>query len=222
MEDATFDPNGIIAGDHPLPHKPVTILSGQGVLVRGTVLGLISEGAKTAAGAAGVPAPVAATITAAPTAALNTKVGVHRFVCVVPGATTTSKWNHFDPDGELVGVATGNTAYTGGGLSGLTITDSGTDPVVGEAFNVTVTAAAASGKAILSLAAAVDGSQTPDCILAADVDATDADVAAPAYEAGQFASEKLTYGTGHSATTVEAAFRAAGKAIYLKSIGAVA
>lgn len=222
MENATFDPSGIIAGDHPLPHKAVTILSGQGVLVRGTVLGLVTEGAKTAAGAAGVPAPAAATITAAPTAAVNTKAGVHRFVCVVPGSTITSKWNHIDPDGELVGVATGNTAYASGGLSGLTITDAGTDPVAGEAFTVTVTAAAASGKALKSLGAAIDGSQTPDCILAADVDATAADVAAPAYEGGQFASEELTYGTGHTAATVEAAFRAASKAIYLKSIGAVA
>lgn len=221
-EDTTYDPNGIIAGDHALPHKTVTILSGQGALVRGTVLGLITEGAKTAAGEAGVPAPAAATITAAPPAALNTKVGDHRFVCTVGGAGAASKWNHIDPDGEVVGEASGDTAYAGGGLSALTIADAGTDPVAGETFIVTVTTAAASGKAKLSLTAGVDGSEEPDCILAVDVDATSADIAAPAYEEGQFASEKLTYGTGHSATTVEAAMRAKNKSIYLKSIGAVA
>lgn len=222
METGSYDPNGIIAGDHALPHKTITVLSGQGVLPRGTVLGLITEGAKTAVGAAGVPAPAAATITASPTAAANTVAGVHYFRAIVGGAGTASKWEHTDPDGEVVGTASGNTAYAGGGLSGLTITDAGTDPVVGETFTVTVSAATASGKAKKSATAAVDGSEEPDCILAVAVDATSGDVQAPAYEEGQFAAEMLTYGTGHTATTVEAAFRAKNKAIYLKSIGAVA
>jgi hypothetical protein len=101
---------------------------------------LAAQEGRTAAGAAGVPAPAAATITAAPTADQSTKLGVHRFECIVGGATTTSKWRHTDPDGDFVGIATGNTAYAGGGLSGLTITDAGTDPTAGEAFSVTVTA----------------------------------------------------------------------------------
>lgn len=122
METGSQTNQGIIAGDHPLSHQPVTVLSGQGVLVRGTVMGRIT----------------------------------------------------------------------------------------------------ASGKVVKSLTASADGSQTPYCILAEDVDATSADAVAPAYFEGQFAAEMLTYGAAHSATTVEAAFRASSTPIYLKNVGAVA
>ncbi len=91
-----------------------------------------------AAGAAGSPAPAAATITAAPTVGAGAKEGVYNIVCTLGGSATASKWLVEDPDGIEVGIATGNTAFTGGGLT-FTITDSGTDPVVGEAFTVTVT-----------------------------------------------------------------------------------
>ena len=42
----TFDPTPLIAGDHPLTHRPVTIVSGQGKLARGTLLGRITSGGK--------------------------------------------------------------------------------------------------------------------------------------------------------------------------------
>lgn len=134
-------------------------------LKAGRVLGRITEGAKTAVGAAGLPAPAGATITAGPTAALNTKVGVHRFECIVGGAGAASKWRHTDPDGEFVGVATAGAEYSGGGLSGLTITDTGTDPTAGEAFAVTVTAAAASGQYVAHNPSAINGSQVAAGIL---------------------------------------------------------
>lgn len=152
----------------------VTIKSGADLAI-GTVLGKISVGALTAVGAAGVPAPAAATITASPTA-VGAKVGVHRFVCVIGGSTTASKWEHEDPDGETVGVATGDTAYSGGGL-GLTITDAGADPVAGVAFTVTVTAAAGSGKYAALTPAAVDGSQHAAAVLLTTAAAASADVA---------------------------------------------
>ena len=133
-----------------------------------------------------------------------------------------SKWRHTNPAGEYVGIASGATAYAGGGLSALTIADPGTDPTPGEAFVVTVTMAAASLKFLKAIAAATDGSAAPKCILADDADATSADIGAPAYFEGEFAHEKLTYGAGHTATTVEQAFRDADAQIYLRSIGAAA
>lgn len=155
------------AGEHILSEaagyrsrEAITIDESQ-TLVAGQILGKITEGAKVAAGAAGVPAPAAATITAVPTAALNTKVGVHRFQCISGGAAGASKWAHTDPDGVFVGIATGDAAYTGGGLSGLTIADAGTDPVAGEAFAVTVTEpAAASGRYVMHDPEGINGSQT--------------------------------------------------------------
>lgn len=91
-----------------------------------------------AAGAAGVPAPAGATITAAPTVGAGAKEGVYTVTAFVGGAGTASKWNVEDPDGINVGVATGATAFTGGGLT-FTIADAGTDPAIGEQLIVTVT-----------------------------------------------------------------------------------
>ena len=153
------------AGEHILSEansfrsREEGVVDASQTLVAGQVVGKITEGAKTASGAAGVPAPAGATITASPTAAVNTKTGVHRFECIVGGSGTASKWRHTDPDGEFVGIATGNTAYAGGGLSGLTITDSGTDPVAGEAFEVTVTGAAGSGRIVMHDPEATNGAE---------------------------------------------------------------
>jgi|SaaInlV_120m_DNA_4_1040238.scaffolds.fasta_scaffold47676_2 hypothetical protein len=71
----------------------------------------------------------------------------------------------------------------------------------------------ASGKHILSLSAAGDGSQTADLILAEDVDATAADVVTLAYSRGDFDESAVTYGTGHTADSVRETLR--GKGIVL-------
>ncbi|MDO8421561.1 MAG: head decoration protein [Parvibaculum sp.] len=154
--------------------REVVTIKSSVALLMGTVIGKVSVGALTAVGAASVPAPAAATITASPVA-VGAKVGVHRFVALVGGAGTASKWQHEDPEGEYAGVATGNTEYTGGGLT-LTITDAGTDPVPGEAFIVTVTAAAGSGKYAQLTPAAVDGTADAIAVLLRDADASAGDV----------------------------------------------
>lgn len=71
----------------------------------------------------------------------------------------------------------------------------------------------AGGKAILSLAAASDGSQTPDLILAEDVDATGADATALAYERGDFNARAITLGTGHTVASIREGLRAKGIAL---------
>jgi hypothetical protein len=53
-------------------------------------------------------------------------------------------------------------------------------------------------KYLTSLAAANDGSQVPDAILAHDVDATAADVEAIVYIAGEFDQDELILGAGHT------------------------
>ena len=71
------------------------------------------------------------------------------------------------------------------------------------------------GKYILSASGAGDGSQTPVAILAADADASDGDVEGLVYFSGDFAADKLSFGTGHTATTVETAFRAAHAPLFI-------
>lgn len=71
----------------------------------------------------------------------------------------------------------------------------------------------ASGKYVLSLAAASDGSQVPAAILVDDVNATSADTAALIYTRGDFLADAVTYGAGHTAASVAAALKA--QSIYL-------
>lgn len=66
----------------------------------------------------------------------------------------------------------------------------------------------ASGKYILSLAAATDGSEDPSVILAEDVDATGGDAEAVVYISGDFNEEKLILGTGHTVASVKEPLRA--------------
>lgn len=68
----------------------------------------------------------------------------------------------------------------------------------------------ASGKYILSLSAAEDGSQTPDLILAQTVDASAGDKQALAYARGDFGADGITLGTGHTLDTVTETLRGKG------------
>ncbi len=68
----------------------------------------------------------------------------------------------------------------------------------------------ASGKYNLSLSAAVDGSQTPDAILAEDCDATAADKVTVAYFTGHFNDSRITLGAAHTAASIREGLRAKG------------
>lgn len=65
-------------------------------------------------------------------------------------------------------------------------------------------------KYLLSLAAANDGSQVPDLILAEACDASLGDEEALAYSRGDFADIALTIGAGHSVASITEALRAKG------------
>lgn len=64
----------------------------------------------------------------------------------------------------------------------------------------------ASGKWVLSLSAAVDGSEVPRAILAEAIDASAGDVDGPVFKSGTYNPTLLNYGAGHDADTVKAAF----------------
>jgi len=66
------------------------------------------------------------------------------------------------------------------------------------------------GEYILSLSAAVDGSQTPDAILAQPINATAADKEALAYFTGEFNDAAIILGTAHTVATVWEGLRAKG------------
>lgn len=78
----------------------------------------------------------------------------------------------------------------------------------------------ATGKWKLSASAAGDGSEVPRGILAFDIPNPAADIVSAIYDAGSFVSEKLTFGAGHTAASVETALIVAQVPIRLKSVGA--
>lgn len=154
--------------------ESITIVSGAGVVVAGTVLGKIAVGTATPAAVAGNTSG-SGTIASVAVGA-GAKVGVYRVVCIEP-ATNLGKFTVEDPDGITVGVATVATEFVGGGLT-FTITDA-TDFVSGDAFTITV--AAGSGKYTPAPYAAVaNGSNVAVAISLYTVDATSADVAVSA------------------------------------------
>lgn len=80
----------------------------------------------------------------------------------------------------------------------------------------------ATGKAVACVKTASDGSQTPVAVLAYDIDATAADVDAQAYEEGAFAWERMTVDASWTLDALNAAFRAAGRSIFVRLAGAPA
>lgn len=76
----------------------------------------------------------------------------------------------------------------------------------------------ASGKYILSLAAAGDGSEVPVAILLTDAAAASADAEALIMLSGEVDAAKLSFGTGHTAATVETAFRLSGRPLFLRNV----
>ncbi len=68
----------------------------------------------------------------------------------------------------------------------------------------------ASGKYVLSLAAANNGSEVPDLVLADAVDATSADAPGLGYERGDFTAGALTLGTGHTVASIRDVLRSKG------------
>jgi hypothetical protein len=197
------------AGEFPARTEDVTLISGQN-LAAGAVLGQITLGAASSAAKAGgntgngtfvldVTTPVR----------VGAKPGVYALRVLVVHAVHDYSVQLEDPDGNSLGTQ----RLTGAGAS-ITIdddikgvlTDGSTDFIVGDGFDVTI--AAGSGKWTLAVAAAVDGSAKAKRILAKAVDASGGDKKAPVYCTGEFAKNKLSFGAGHSATTVEADLRA--------------
>lgn len=195
----------IRAGEFPALTEDVTLASGENLLA-GAVLGQVTVGSATPAAVAG---NVGNGTIGAVTTGAGAKPGVYRLTCIEP-ATNAGKFTVEDPDGIEIGVATVAVAFTG--ILGFTIADGATDFASGDAFTITVAAGTLQYKR--AVAAATDGSQTAKRILAKDVDASAGAVVAPVYMTGEFAKNKLNFGAGHTATTVEAALRA--ENIYLR------
>jgi hypothetical protein len=205
----TFTPDGLVSGDYPVQHQPVTVKSGR-VLLRGTAIGLIMLGALTVGATTGTGNGVL-TPTAAPLGKLA-QVGDY-VLTIVAAASDGGTFQLVAPDGSRLKDGAVGVAYAGDHLN-FTLADGATDFTVGA--KIVLTVAAGSKKAVKSLTASLDGSQRAVGILAEDVDATDEDVEGPMYVSGQFdPTFLLLTDTGHTAETLAADF--GDKPIFLRA-----
>lgn len=140
------------------------LLAGSGAartIALGTPLGKITAGGTvSAAQAANAGNTGGGALTLAnPAFAAGAKLGVYTVTCTTGGADGTSKFRVEDPDGVLVGTATGGTAFSK--AVKFTIAGSGANFAPGDGFTVTLTQAAGAtdGKVVAWDPAAVDGSQ---------------------------------------------------------------
>jgi hypothetical protein len=215
---------GIIAGDHPLSHQPITVLSGEGALVRGTVLGKVEVGAATVAAKAGGNTGNGTFVIDATTPTLvNATPGIYALRCI-EAVANGGKFTLLGPTGLSLGqyiipAGAGASITIADRIKGV-LTDGATDFVVGRrlrhhrARRLGQDAQEPGGR----------HRRQPDAALH------------PHRRRGRHLGRRrrhrllrrpvrgrnLTYGTGHTATTVEAAFRAAGVPIYLKNVGTAA
>ena len=201
----TSNPDRLVANDGiGLLSEQITLLSGENRM-RGALLGKqtnsvvpttgTADGGNTGNGTMGTV-----------TGGLGTIAGTYTIECVEVAANG-GIFAVTDPNGDRVGSdAVVAVAYASPHLH-FTIADGATDFALGDKLTVAVTG---SGKHILSLAAAIDGSQHPVAILAEDTDAGADDVSTPAYVRGDFDENEITFGTGHTAASVREDLRAKG------------
>lgn len=112
----------------------------------------------------------------------------------------------YDPNGIIVGPFPVQTA-------GATI-GAGADLSAGAVLGRVT----ASGAYVLSASAASNGSQTPVAILLTDAAAAGGTAEAIILLTGEVDAAKLSFGAGHTAATVEAAFRAAGRSLFIRNV----
>lgn len=203
---APYNPLHLLADDDVTTRK-VTLLSGAGALVAGTVLGAVLAAA-AATVTPGTPVSgsggtVGNGARGTWTADAGAMAGTWRLV-ITAAASNGGTFEVVRPDGTVDGVGTVAVAYNGG-ING-TLADGSADWVVNDVIPIVVSYAGPF-KYLKSVAAATDGSQVPDLILAQAADATSADVEAIAYESGVFVATALTLGAGHTIASIREALR---------------
>jgi Bacteriophage lambda head decoration protein D len=197
----------ILARTAGVTTRKITVLSGEGIRIAGSVMGKVPTAAQTVtagavvSGSGGTPGNGTVSALSADTGAL---AGVYQ-VRILNPATNAGSFEVIRPDGSVDGNGAVGVAYNG--TINFTLGDGSVDFVEDDRIPITVSYANDNGKYRLSTAAAVDGSQIPDMVLAETVDATSADVEAIAYETATVVKSALVLGAGHSIASIRATLR---------------
>lgn len=196
-------PDKLIAGPEVgILTKVVTLKSGQGVLGRGSVIGLIEKvlGEKSFSGTGN------GTMTGI-SIGKDALIGDYKVKCV-SAATDSGTFSVVDPNGNRLGDAVVGTAFTSSHIN-FTINDGGTDFTAGATFTIPVEESEDAGKGKLCDANSVDGSQAPKYVLSENTDTT-ADAKATVYKTGYFNRDELVYGANGAPDGAEEELRKQG------------
>ncbi|MCQ8240526.1 head decoration protein [Rhizosaccharibacter radicis] len=199
----TYQPDQLIAG----PQQPVThdIEVMSGVLPRGTIMGrqttftvLATSGAtNTGNGNVGSITPGR---------------GIESGGSYTLTAQNATTFSVVDPEGQALPSATVGTAYTNGEIN-FTINAGSTAFAAGDSFTLSYQNTV--GSFVACVKTATDGSQTPVCILADNVDASTGPAKVGAYFMGEFNRRAITYDNSWLLADLAAALGARG--VNLKS-----
>lgn len=171
----------------PFRTAPGTLKSGQN-LVRGAVLGKITALAATsAAKSGGNTGGGTNTMDATTPTLVNVQTGVYTIRCIT-AATNAGTFRVYDPTGDVLGDV--EVGATFANQIKFALADSGTDFIVGDGFDVTVTE---SGKYVAWSSSATNGSQNIAGVLVNDCDASGGDKGCEVYVEGDFNKVSLTY-----------------------------
>jgi head decoration protein D len=211
-----YFPDQLIAGGSMYVTQPIVLAAG--TLPRGSVLGKQTNFS------------IIATANGAGTNGANTGTGTvgsyisepgrdfGNYVVLFTGTGSTAAFSVTDPEGNSLGTGNVGTAFVGsfGGSAeiGFTITNGGTNFIVGDGF--LLNQIQSTGNYILSLTGASDGSQTPVAILADAADASLGPVRTGAYLFGEFNQNAVSYDSSWSLPALASAMRAFG--IFLKFV----
>jgi len=197
----TFTPKELLMPLFPVMLVVITILSGVGTLVRGTVLGKILLGAASSAAKTGGNTGNGTLVLDATTPIrAKAQAGVYKVRIIRPAIAAIGETSPAmkalaqlkDPLGNILEI------FEVPATPGVTIDNQikfalldGTTPfVLGDGFDITIAEGSLKGKAYN--ASNVDGSQEAALILAEDVDATSEDVVVSAYRFGHFNKGAIT------------------------------
>lgn len=204
-QGAPFAPKQILAGGTYTTRK-VTILSGR-TLIAGSVIGAVlaaaSATATPSAAVSGSGGVVGNGALSAVTTDDGAPAGNWRIV-ITNAAANGGAFEVIKPDGTVDGQGAVGVAYNG--TLNFTLADGANDWVEDDYIPIVVSYAAGL-KYKLSVAAANDGSQTPDFVLAQDVDASTGDAEALVYETAQLNASALTLGAGHTIASIREGLR---------------
>lgn len=168
-----------------------TLKSGNS-LVAGTVVGLIPTGTSSAAAKGGNTGNGVFTLDVTTPILPGASEGVYKVVCTA-AATNSGTFRVTDPNGDVLGdVAVGSTFAD---QIKFAIADGATDFVVGDEFDVTISAL--TGKYTALAPAGTDGSQIAAGMIYATIDATSADTRATFFvRDGEVNGNLLTWPNG--------------------------